>query len=365
MGIIFSNINEDLIREMTDMRTLGSVPFGGRYRMIDFPLSSMVNSGINKVAVITKRNYQSLMDHLGSGKPWDLSRNRDGLYIFPPFGNSLGEFNNRIDMISAIGSFIKNSMEEYVLMSDCNIVCNIDYKEVIENHIKNNADITLIYRKSVMPKVMNEEMVFSLTKDSKISQIRINPDISGRCNCSMNMILMKRQLLLDLVYNCQSQNKTSFERDILQKNVNKLNMYGYEFAGFSREVTSMSSYFEANMMLMKKNVKEELFSRSYPIYTKIRDDMPTRYGLGADVKNSMLANGCMIDGTIENSIIFRGVKIGKGTIIKNSVIMQDTIIGENCNINYIITDKDVRIKDDRMLMGFQSYPVYISKDSVI
>lgn len=365
MGIIFSSINEELIREMTELRAFGSVPFGGRYRMIDFPLSNMVNSGINKVAVITKRNYQSLMDHLGSGKPWDLSRNRDGLFIFPPFGNSPGEFNNRIEMFSAIGSFIKNSIEEYVLISDSNIVCNIDYKEVIYSHIKNQADITLIYRKDFLPTNPTNELVLSMTKGGQITQIKINPILKGKCNCYMNMALMKRQFLLDMVYTCQSQNRLDFNKDFLQRNVKNLKMYGYEFTGFCREINSMKSYFDANMMLMKKNIKEELFNRNYPIYTKIRDDMPARYGLEAKVSNSMLANGCVIEGVVENSVVFRGVHIGKGSVVKNSVIMQDTVIGENCHLNYIITDKDVRIKDDRMLMGFESYPVYISKDSII
>ena len=365
MGIIFSNMHEELIRELTDNRTMGSVPFGGRYRLIDFTLSNMVNSGINRVGVITKRNYQSLMDHLGSGKSWDLSRRRDGLFILPPFGSSNGEFTNRIETLSAIREFIKRAKEEYVLISDCDVVCNIDYQKVISSHIKNDADITIIYKRGKLPSKVNKPIVLSLDSDNHIKDIYIKPKMESECSYSINMFLMERTLLLKLVSECISRNARSFNRDIIQSNVKKYRMYGYEFEGFAKVITSINSYFEANMSIRSKEIRDHLFNNNRPIYTKIRDDMVTRYGLGAEVKDSIIANGCVIEGKVENSIIFRGVKIGRGAKVSNCVLMQDTIIGENCNINYVISDKDVIIKEDRTLMGFQSYPVYISKASMV
>lgn len=365
LGIIFSNAGEESIRELTEKRTFGSVPFGGRYRLIDFPLSNMVNSGINKVAVITKRNYQSLMNHLGSGKSWDLSRRRDGLFIFPPFGNGTEGFSNRIDMLSSISGFIKKSKEEYVILTDCNMVCNINYRKVINEHIKNDADITIMYKSENLLKKMSEVLVLTVNEDKRITQIRINPNVKDRCNLSMNMMVVKKNLLLELIYGCISSNKTDFNRDMLQRNVANYKMFGYEFTGFSRNINSMGAYFSASMTLMDQEVRNELFRSDVPIYTKVRDDMPAKYGLSSSVKNSIIGNGCVIDGIVENSIIFKGVKIGASSKVSNCVIMQDTVIGENCSLSYIITDKDVRITNGRTLMGFRSYPVYISKASLV
>ena len=365
LGLIFSNTNEELIRELTDKRAMGSVPFGGRYRLIDFILSNMVNSGIKKVGVITKHNYQSLMDHLGSGKTWDLSRKRGGLYILPPFGNGSREFNNRLETLYALGGFLGHAKEKYVLISDCDVVCNIDYQDVLKNHIKSNADMTVIYKHGYIPKKLKEPLVLSLGVDNTVKDVLINPRMEDECNYGLNMFLMKRELLIRLISECMSKNETSFKRDIIQKNVNNLKICGYEFCGYSQMITSMNSYFEANMALMQEKVRNELFNSNKPIYTKVRDDMPTRYGMNADIKNSLIANGCIIDGTVENSVIFRGVNIGKGAKVSNSVLMQDTIIGAGCTLDHVIADKDVIIKGDRRLIGFVSYPIYISKASTV
>lgn len=366
LGIIFSNMHEELIRELTDNRTMGSVPFGGRYRLIDFTLSNMVNSGINKVGVITKMNYQSLMDHLGSGKAWDLSRRRDGLFILPPFGHSSERFSNRIKTLAAISNFLSNSKEEYVLLSDCDVVCNIDYQDVVREHVKNDSDITIIYKRGVIPEKINDSIVLSLNQEtSKVDEIYVDLQTNKSCNFSLNMFLLKRKLLIKLLAECISKNEVSFKRDLIQQNVHRYNIFGYEFKGFSKVITSMNSYFEANMSLMSKSARHQLFCSNRPIYTKVRDDMPGKYGTEAIVKNSTIANGCVIEGEVENSVLFRGVHIGKGTKISNCVLMQDTIIGENCNLNHVISDKDVVIKDSRTLMGFKSYPVYISKASTV
>lgn len=365
LGIIFSNIHEERLREITDKRTMGSVPFGSRYRLIDFPLSNMVNSGINKVGVVTKQNYQSLMDHLGSGKAWDLSRKRDGLFILPPFGNSRLEFNNRIETLSAISGFLVNSKEEYVLLSDCDVICNINYQNVIDKHVKNNADITIIYKYGKVPENYQEVCVLSMNNGGRVKELYLDPKIEGKCNFGINMVLIKRELLVKLIDQCISKNKTNFKRDLLQKSVAEYRVFGYEFRGYSWVISSMNSYFESNMDLTKTSVRSELFNDDKPIYTKVRDDMPGKYGLMANVKNSVVANGCIIDGDVKNCVIFRGVKIEKGVNLENCIVMQDTVISEGCDLKYVICDKDVKIKSGRILMGFKSYPIYISKASVV
>ena len=365
IGLIFANIHEEALDTLTAMRTMGSVPFGGKYRLIDFPLSNMVNSGINKVGVITKNNYQSLMDHIGTGKAWDLSRKRDGLFMLPPFNNSEEEYRNRISILNSIKKFLINSKEEYVLISDCDTACNIDYQNVLEKHISNDADITVVYKRGQLPEHQEEPTVSSLDSTGRVKDALINPIIEDPCSFYLNKILMKRELLISLVSECVSKNKNNFKRDIIQGQFDKLKIYGYEFEGFCAIMDSMSSYFNANMKLMDLNIRNDLFNSARPIYTKVRDDMPTRYGLGSNVKNALIGNGCVIEGEVENCVLFKGVHIGKGAKVSNCVIMQDTVIGAGSNLNYVIADKDVVIKDNRSLMGFLTYPVYINKASTV
>ena len=364
MGIIFSNLHENLISQLTELRTMGAVPFGGRYRLIDFPLSNMVNSGINKVAVITKSNYQSLTDHLGAGKAWDLSRQRNGLFILPPFMDP-DDYANRVKTFNSIMPFLKNSSEEYVVISDCDVICNIDFQDVCRKHLENGADITLVYKRDQLPEKLHDPTVLSFDSKGKVIDVLINNNVTGSCSYYMNMLFIKRELLMELIDKCISKNTLSFKRDIIQGEYKNLNVYGYELKGFSPVITSMSDYFNANMDLMKEEVRADLFNSDNPIYTKVRDDMPTKYGLGSKVKNSLIANGCNIEGEVENCILFKGVHIGKGTKVSNCVIMQDTKIGADSNLSYVIVDKDVTVKDERTLMGFLSYPVYISKGSVV
>lgn len=365
LGILFANVHEEKIRELTEKRTMGSVPFGGRYRLIDFPLSNLVNSGINKVGVVTKGNYQSLMDHLGSGKAWDLSRKSAGLFMLPPFGHESLINNSRVESLESSMRFLTNSQEEYVILSDCDVICNIDYRDVMAFHLKNQADITVIYRYGKLPKMISNPSVYTIDPDGRVRDMVISPRQSGECNFGMSMLLMRRDLLIQMVTECVSRNLYNFKRDFLQRNIEKFRIYAYEFTGFAQNICSMNSYFEANMALMLPKVRSQLFDPNRPIYTKVRDNMPARYGLGANVSNSLVADGCVIEGSVENCVLFRGVKVDKGSKLENCVIMQDSEIGPNCKLNYVVIDKDVVIKNDRFLMGFQSYPVFISKGSVV
>mgnify|MGYP001622897265 FL=1 len=365
LGIIFANIHDEKVRELTETRTMASVPFGGRYRLIDFTLSNMVNSGINKVGVITKSNYQSLMDHLGSGKAWDLSRKRDGLFILPPFSSGPVAYNSRIESLSSIMRFLNHSSEEFVILSDSDFVCNLDLKDVLDSHIKSEADVTVLYRYGRIPEKYGEPMSFDVDPDGMVRDALVSPHIEGACNYSIPVILLRRELLITMISDCVSRNLYDFTRDFIQRNIGQYRFHGYEFTGYIHSICSMNDYFEANMELMDPKVRAELFNSARPIYTKVRDDMPARYGLGSEISNSLVADGCVIEGTVENCVLFRGVHIGKGAHVRNCVIMQDTQIGENCKLDYVIMDKDVTIKDERSLMGFQSYPVFISKASVV
>lgn len=365
LGIIFSNMHDDKVRELTETRTMGSVPFGGRYRLIDFTLSNMVNSGINKVGVITKSNYQSLMDHLGSGKAWDLSRKREGLFILPPFSDGDAEYNNRVGSLSSVMRFLSHSNEDYVFMTDSDYVCNIDCKQMLASHIETGADVTIAYRYGRIPSKYADPVSYEIDPDGMIRDALVRPDLDGACNYGLPMMFINRNLLIKLVSDCVSRNLYDFQRDFIQRNLKNYRFHGYEFDGFFRSICTMNDYFEANMALMQPKVRSELFTPDRPIYTKVRDDLPARYGLGSEISNSLVADGCVIEGTVENCVLFRGVHIGKNSRVSNCVIMQDSMIGQDCKLDYVIMDKDVVIKDARSLRGFQSYPVFINKGSIV
>lgn len=368
LGIVFSDLqNESKISEINSYRTFAALPFGGKYRLIDFPLSNAVNSGIDTIGVVVKNNYNSLIDHLGSGKCWGLSRRRGGLTILPPYLNSADVYGDYLQTLYLIRDYIKNSSESYVLLTDCDAIYNINYNEMLEQHIKRNADISVLYKVGEIPKSLYEPLKLKVSGNERIDEIRIlyNHTEDGETSFALNTTLIKKDLLLDLISDCVSRNKLSFKRDILQSNVGKLNICGYKFDGFCAFVNDIESFFSANMSLMDTNVQYELFGRKTPIYTTVRDDMPAKYGLGSCVKNSLIAQGSVIDGEVKNSVISNGVKIGKGSTITNCVLMQDTVIGENCNLSYVICDKDCVVSDNSQINGIKTYPIYVTKKSVI
>ncbi|MCD7723498.1 MAG: glucose-1-phosphate adenylyltransferase subunit GlgD [Clostridiales bacterium] len=367
LGMIFANIHEEALGGLTAMRTMGSVPFCSRYRLIDFPLSNMVEGGITKIGVITNANFRSLMDHVGTGKPWDLSRKNDGLYILPPFNvGSAAMWGNRIDALYGNKSFLEQSNQSYVLMSDCNNVASINYSKLFDRHEATGADITIVGVKAPMPKNISSVLCFdSVEADGRITGLSLDSTAGGDVYHSINIILMKKELLESLITAAHSKNEISFQRSVIMANVSALKIYAYEATeAFVGTLSSVQAYYDVSMKLLLKENRSRLFS-SCPIYTKERDDMPSIYGHDSAFVNSLAADGCIIDGTVENSIIFKGVKIEKGAVVKNSILMQDTVVGEGSVLNCVIADKNVNIKNSVQLSGTETFPVFLSKGAVI
>ena len=365
VGIVFSSEYDECMPELTGLRTMGSVPFAGRYRLIDFALSNMVNAGIERVGVITKSNYQSLLDHLGNGKAWDLSRKSKGLFILPPF--STVDQSGNVDKINSIyGSmgYISRCKEEYILLVDCNTVINVEVKKLMDFHTEKNADITILYGHGTAPSI-SDTMCLDVDSDGKITQVAVGPQGRDNKDYALGAILMKKSLLERLINEAHSMNYGSFENDIIQRNVSKLNMFGFKAEGYYRALDSMLSYFNASMDLLNPENCDDLFNPERPIYTKVKDDMPATYGITCNVKNSLVANGCIIDGEVENSIIFRGVRIEKGAVVKNSIVMQETYIAESATLNCVVTDKSVVITPHKNLSGTENFPIYVGKGIVI
>ncbi len=367
LGIIFSNIHDSNIPELTAERTMASIPFCGRYRLIDFALSNMINSGITKVGVITKSNYQSLMDHVGSGKDWDLARKNGGLMILPPFGvqeNSM-MYNTRLEALKGVSGFLKKSTQEYVIMSDSDAISSMDLEEILKYHNDNGADITMIYTVKNMKEISGKDnIILDVDGYGRVKGFEFNPVTSGNVNLYSNIMLIKRTFLLSLISESVAHGKRSFSRDVLAHNTESIRIFAYQYKGFMTTMSSLKNYYDVSMSMLNADIRQKLF-KSSEVYTKTKDSTPTKYGANCVIKNSLIADGCIIEGEVYNSIIFRGVKISRGTVVKNSILMQDSITGENVSLNAIITDKDVVIRDGRQLSGCDNHPFFISKGSVI
>ena len=375
VGLVFSNIHDQNIPELTSKRTMASVPFGCRYRLIDFTLSNMVNSGITKVGVITHNNYQSLLDHLGTGKDWDLARRSGGIKLLPPFitsysgGGANKLYSTRLEAMMGAVDFLSKSTDEYVVLSDCDAISNIDLDEVIRSHRENDADVTIVTtnidtEKNIIPA---GSAVLTSDENNRISDVvHYNSRIKGIREISTNIIVAKRAYLIAAIADAQSHGYKSFYTDVIDRNLLRSNFFVYHYNGFYAQVNSLAEYFACNMKLLDADVRESLFGvDSRPILTKVRNSAPTRYAEGAKVTNSLVADGCIIEGVVENSIIFRGVKVAKGAVVKDCILMQDTVVGNNVNLSTVIADKNVYIKDDRNLSGHPSLPFFIGKGTMI
>lgn len=367
LGLVFANMHDTTLGDMTKNRTMGSVMFGGRYRLIDFPLSNMVNSGISEVGVITKSNYQSLLDHLGSAREWDLARKKGGLYILPPFGNVESTlYRGRIEALYGAMSFIKHSRAKYVILSDCDVVTNIDYKPIVAAHIESGADIIAVAHTGVYSSDdIKTSTVFNVDADKNVTSVLINPDISGTCTTSLNVFVMSMDFLIETVNDAMARGNVSFERNILQEKCRELKIKIYEYDNYFSKLNSPESYFKSNMALLEPENARKLFVPKRSIYTKVSDNAPVKYDLDSKVSNSLIADGCIIEGEVENSVLFRGVKVGKGAKVKNCILMQGTVVGDNAELSYLITDKNVSICENHILTSSPQYPMYVGKGASV
>lgn len=373
LAVIFANSYDALIPEMVSERLMASIPFAGRYRLCDFLISSMVHSGIDNISLIVKKNYHSLMDHLGSGQEFDLARKNGGINIVPPYAQKqIKVYEGRVEAIESLKGYLRKCTQKYVIMADANYVFNFDFRELIEAHKSTGADITAMYRKQGVPKVFlrpngnNDEMYYTFDiDDGRIKKIYINDRDMGKVNFGMNIYIMEKEQLIRIVDDAFVHGYSYFTRDLMATNTDSLNIQAYEYTGYASQITDMKSYFEENMKLLDEDNREALFKSGNSIYTKIRDDNPTRYINGSKAKNVMVADGCVIEGTVENSILSRGVKIGKNAKVKNCILLQDTVIEDGANLEYVITDKNVRVSRNRSLTGNDSFQVYVAKGQTV
>lgn len=369
VGLVFSNIHDSNVAELTRDRTMASIPFGGRYRLVDFVLSNIVNAGIDTVGVIAKTNYQSLMKHLGRGKDWDLDRKQGGLIILPPFGEKESEslYNNRLEALQGVMAFIDSCEKDYVIMADCDVICNMDYAALLAYHEESGADITGAYQATDFKRpLLRRSNVFEVDESGRVVDFATYGSLEGKQNFALNTWVFNRELLKNIVHDSLARGMKSLSRDVLAPNLDKIKLMAYAYPGYFSCIDSIPSYLDANLEILKRPIRDELFNKeNFPIYTRIKDSAPTKYGQTAKTTNSTIADGCVIEGTVENSVLFRGVKVCKGATVRNSVVMQNGIIGENAVLNYVVTDKSVVVRDGRVLSGCDTHPFYIQKNFML
>ncbi len=373
-GIIFSNIHDNNIPELTRLRTIASVPFACRYRLIDFTLSNMVNSNIFNIDLITHLNYHSLMDHIGSGKDWDLARRSGGIKILPPYitayaSASNNQYQTRLEALKGVSHSIQMITDEYVVLSDCDVICNVDFNDIIDYHIKTRADITVAVKTmELTPEQARNNVLYTSDEEGRITDILSYPtNFSGKADVSLNIVVMNTKYLQEIVLDAVAHNYISMTRDVMARNRKHMNYRVYKYDGYFATITSFAEYYAHSMnLLADPSARAALFNvKNRPIYTKVRNSVPTNYGQNATVTNSMIADGCDIQGTVENCILFRGVKIGRNATVKNCILMQDTIVGDGATLNHVITDKNAVVRDNRMLAGADVQPFYITKGKMI
>ncbi len=373
-GIIFSNLHDNSIAELTRQRTMASIPFACRYRLIDFALSNMVNSGITNIHVITHYNYHSLMDHIGTGKDWDLARRKGGIKILPPYITAYANttntlYNTRLEALKSVIHSIQHIEEKYVVLSDCDVICNLDVNDIINCHIKAKADVTMVVKNQTQTAATTEKLdIIKSDKNNQITDIySASPAPGESFDECLHVWVMNKDLLIREVTNAIAHGYESFNHDILGRNLGRFNMQVYKHTGFSATISSFEQYFNTSMALLtNEDIRNALFGvEERPIFTKVRNSAPTKYVGSSSVSDSLIADGCIIEGEVDNCILFRGVKIGHGAVVKNSILFQDTVVSDNVYLNCVVTDKNAVIRDGRVLSGHETMPIYVEKGKMI
>lgn len=369
-GIIFSNIHDSELPELTRLRTIGSVPIAARYRLIDFPLSSMANAGIEEIGIICKSKYHSLLGHIGSGKPWDLARKSGGVSIISPFVDPQSGplYTNRLEALQNSLSFLGRLTSDHVVLSDSDLLINIDYADVLRKHEESGASITAVYKKMNFKQAIhvNNVEMFIDKKTGLVKESAVHNELKGSMVHGLNIYIIDRSTLMEMINTSMVFGFKSFSRELFPAFLRRVKVMGYEYKGYVKDVVSLHQYWQANMDLLDKEIRDEIFNNAdLPIYTLSNDSDPTVYSELSKVSNSLISDGCEIAGTVENSVISRGVHIEEGASIRNSVIQADCIIGRGASLNYIVTDKNAVIRKGREIAGAKGLPFFIPSKALI
>ena len=365
MGLILADHKRIQLGELSRPRALAAIPFGGRYRIIDFMLSNMVNSGINSIGVIALSKYKSLMDHLGTGSSWDLDRKKQGLNILPPYINSVNvDKGGEIDDLTGLLDFFRANKHKYVVIADSNIVFNDTFNDFITQHEESGADISVLYNRDGV-RYGSPSLILELDRRGALRDMMLNPPKPSSTRCALGVLVVDRELLIDLVNESIARGEHDFSVESLLKKYDQLRIRGYDFKKLVLRINSIPTYFASTMRLLEESTRKDLFWSGLPVYTKVKDEAPTLYPAGNTVANSVISDGCLIQGRVENSMLFRGVTVAAHSTVRHCIIMQDTYISEGVELDHVILDKNCVIRPGMKLVGQRDYPVVIGKGAIV
>ncbi|MFH5835988.1 glucose-1-phosphate adenylyltransferase subunit GlgD [Proteiniclasticum sp. C24MP] len=371
-GIVNLSENDYYMKQLTNNRPLASIPFLGRYRLIDFALSNMVNAGVDTVGIFLNDKFRSLMDHIGNGKEWNLDRKKGGVFYFSPFSTPDIHSQLRGDISTYFSNidYLTEASADYAVVMGTSMVCNIDLQDVFHKHLETKADITVVY-KTIDEDDFSFERCNTVNTNEYKSVITFGKNIrrpdalSEKKKISLEIFIIRRELLVDMITDAVTTGENVYLNDALHDAVTKYKVRGYEYKGLVKSISSIENYYNSSMEMLDEDNISEVFFGENKVQTKVKDETPTFYSDDSKVSNSLIANGCKIEGTVINSIIFRRVNVAKGTVIKDSIIMQNTNISENCSLENVITDKQVVITTGTELKGSPKNPLVVSKGSVL
>jgi len=369
IGLCLSDPHPDRAGDGSPIRTLSAARFSGRYRLVDFMLSNMVNSKIFTIGMILNSHYQSLIGHIGMGKDWDLARKSGGVLFFPPYyADERRSVNSELDgPLQRAAEFLTDAKGEYIVLADSSVVYNMDYRTAVDAHKKSKADVTAVYtKKKITPGERENTVVFTLSDEGRVTGTGQAPLNFETVNVSLGLYIMHKRTFIQLTAGEKNCGMLRFSRVLLADALERLNVASFEFKGYSAHICSVETFFHYNLEILETDKRNSLFDfEGRQIFTNRRDSLPTKYGKEADIKNSIIADGCQINGTVIDSAICRNVKIATGAVVKNCVLQDDTIVDKNASLDCIITDHSVVISENRRMMGYRTYPVYIERGRVI
>ena len=365
MGIIFAN--DASIGTLTEKRTMASLPFGGRYRQVDFALSNLTCAGVRHLGIITRHSYQSLMHHIGSGEEWGLELGEGALEFLTPYAQSVTDsYRGKLESLASAMDFLQYGNEDYVVIIDSAILSNVDLNKVVAAHAASGKDITVVTKAGVCNGTKKVDLALKL-ENGEISDIAVDYTAPEGYLASMDIFVMNKKWLIEQVQECVARNLYHMDRNLVlggwNRGVVSVNVYEHEGVALFNE--SVDEYYQNTLSLLDKEVRHDLFGANHPVYTKVRDRVPCYYGEDAELDDCLIADGCMLEGKVEDSVLFRQVTIGEETEVENCIIMNDCVIGKGAKLKYVILDKEVTVTPGAKLYGTKGHPIVIKKGETV
>ena len=366
MGIIFAN--DATMGELTSKRTMASLPFAGRYRQVDFHLSNMAYAGIRHVGIISRHSYQSLMNHVGSGEEWGMELEEGGLEFLTPFAMSTNAaYRGKLENLYYAMDFLEYGPEdELLVMADSAVLANMDLNKVIASHVASGKELTVVTKAGICNGKKQIDLALKL-EDGKVADMAVDYVAGEDYVASMDVFVMSKVWLMNKVKEHVAHNMYHMDRDLVmgvwQKDAEAVNVY--EFDGYAMFNESVEEYFYNSLSLINKDIRHGMFGACHPIYTKVRDRVPTYYGEGCEVEDCIVADGCMLEGEVEESVLFRQVTICEGAEVENCIIMNDSVVGEGAKLKYVILDKDVTVRPGAKLYGTAKNPIIVKRGEIV